>query len=1452
MKSKSYKSCSSSSIKVLVVTVLVVGGGLGDAFAEEEIPKNFSVKAMVFNVWNRPMSSKIWKETGDANNLTYSDTMKKLLLNVSPDILVLPELDNNARAKNAGYVAANGDKAYDAFTRETINVLNSAPRKQDSFSEFRKNQDEYSRDTEEYRIRNDDDDDSYFKGIGNIFSSVPFEELTGDSVRINPGNGFPVAAIKNLHLDHGDLPGNRVNAALELNNEVASRKFPTIILGDFNAGDVSERGLHRKEQQLFLISKIYNKEGAGAIKNPFYENLSYEYLGDKSKYSKVIQKAYPQSDIFGLRWSDWLKALTKDAMNSGVDSVLQDEIYPVKSNLPVTLNTLKKQYQLFQKDQNREVFKPSRVGDQRATWTSDGEDWSNKWPSWDRVTIDHIMVSRPFAKWIEIADDGKPSGNLSKLAKLPDDGSLSDHEPVAQNLRWVGPQLEVYKDVVDNQEKTRLVWGADAYNFAEKNRTFNLVRNNYRNDVYLGQVADIKGNPTLTKLSIQEKKSLLNCKGSDSRFQQAVANYCIDDHSFIDETLVKDGGLLVVDEDIALGASKAKLRLANGGLKIEGLSMGELDRDVFLEQQGWIDVAESDLVVSATKALTGTGSLTKLGAGTFALSGPNTYTGGTFVEEGILRADNAGGFVNNTAYTINGGALDLNGFDLIASKLEGKGGSIQLGKGALTIDQGFNTRYDGSIEGFGGLTKSGGSQLILNGQNSYTGATLVRDGRLVIGDSDHPDARLESQVTVGPGATLGGIGTVGALTINAGGTVAPGNSIGTLRAGDVTFDAGSVYSVEVGPNGRSDLIDSTGVATLNGGDVRVSLENRTNLLTEDEAKTLVGQTFNILTAKKGIVGQFSSVTPNYLFLDSQVNVPRTQQLLTSPVPAPLVEPVQPEPAVAVTPPPVSSPTVVATPVEPVQPEPAVAVTPPPASSPTVFATPVEPVQPEPAVAVTPLPVSSPTVVATPVEPVQPEPAVAVTPPPVSSPTVVATPVESVQPEPVVAVTPPPASSPTVVATPVEPVQPEPVVAVTPPPASSPTVVATPVEPVQPEPAVAVTPPPAPLPAVAAAPAQSVQREPEVTAMSIAIQRNKTTFASVAQTKNERAVAAVADTLAPGNSVYESLLTFNSAEQARQAFKQLDGQVHADAAAAQIADSRYVRDAVNARLQQAQALNSDTKIQVDNSNGGWVQLLGGHTQLDSDHNATSYSTSTTGVLLGLDTDIGDGWRIGGATGYTKSDLKGSSRTSANSDNYHLSIYGGKRFDSIALRFGGASTWHHFDTSRNVNYGNQSVHQKADYNARTDQVFGEVGYTAWSAFEPFANLAYVNFQNDAFKERGKAAALRASKQSQDAIVSTVGVRGHMQLPVSSTRSVKLGGELGWEHQYGELERQSSLKFVGSEAAFAVGSVPASRDGAVVKASAEMAMTKHTLISLNYTGLVSSHGGGNAVNLGFTFQF
>ena len=63
---------------------------------------------------------------------------------------------------------------------------------------------------------------------------------------------------------------------------------------------------------------------------------------------------------------------------------------------------------------------------------------------------------------------------------------------------------------------------------------------------------------------------------------------------------------------------------------------------------------------------------------------------------------------------------------------------------------------------------------------------------------------------------MGGTGTVGAITAD--GTVAPGNSIGTLNVtGNVDFNASSIYDVEIDDAGNSDLIDATGAITINNG-----------------------------------------------------------------------------------------------------------------------------------------------------------------------------------------------------------------------------------------------------------------------------------------------------------------------------------------------------------------------------------------------------------------------------------------------------------------------------------------------------------------------------------------------------------------------------------------------------------------------------------------------------------
>ncbi len=553
--------------------------------------------------------------------------------------------------------------------------------------------------------------------------------------------------------------------------------------------------------------------------------------------------------------------------------------------------------------------------------------------------------------------------------------------------------------------------------------------------------------------------------------------------------------------------------------------------------------------------------------------------------------------------------------------------------------------WSNNISGHGGLTKQGIGTLVLTGNNSYAGPTLINQGLLAINGS------VTSDVTVQNAGVLGGSGTVGSLTARSGGTVAPGNSIGTLNvARNVSFEPGSRYAVEVAPNGQSDRIQSNGSATIGGGEVAVSLENSTNLLSQSEVRSLLGQQYNILTAQQGISGRFDSVAPNYLFLGTGLTYQPNQVTLN-------------------------------------------------------------------------------------------------------------------------------------------------------------------------------------------------------------VGRNDTSFASVAATQNERAVAAAAEALAAGNPVYESILNAGSTGEARQAFRQLSGQIHADIASAQVNDSRYLRDALNGRLRQAEGLATSPDIKADDDGGAWAQLLGAWDHASGDANATGYQASTYGVLVGLDSALADDWRLGVATGYTRTSLDGGYGSNADSDNYHLAVYGGKQFGELALRAGGGYTWHRFDTSRSVNYGMQSDRETAKYSARTEQVFAEAGYSVkadWVNLEPFANLAYINFQNNGISEDGGAAALHGDKQHTDATVSTLGLRADTQWQASKTTSVALRSELGWQHQYGDLDRGTGLRFNGGNSPFVVNSVSASRDGAVLKASAEVAVNKNATLSLGYGGLLSQNYQDNSVNAGFTWNF
>jgi autotransporter-associated beta strand protein len=228
----------------------------------------------------------------------------------------------------------------------------------------------------------------------------------------------------------------------------------------------------------------------------------------------------------------------------------------------------------------------------------------------------------------------------------------------------------------------------------------------------------------------------------------------------------------------------------------------------------------------------------------------------------------------NAAFITNaGGILDISGLGtfpdtgsppasvpgMTAGSIEGAG-SYFLGSKALTVgSNNLSTEVSGTIAdggssgGTGGsLVKVGSGTLILSGINTYSGPTTVTAGTLRVTGS----IAGSSGVTVNAGATLGGTGIVtgevASTTINAGGTLSPGdNAVGNLSvAGNLLFQSTASYLVHVSPgNASSTLVtgSTTVVGTLTADDV-------------GGATYTANRVFPVLSSTGPLTGTFSLAT----------------------------------------------------------------------------------------------------------------------------------------------------------------------------------------------------------------------------------------------------------------------------------------------------------------------------------------------------------------------------------------------------------------------------------------------------------------------------------------------------------------------------------------------------------------------------------------------------------------
>jgi autotransporter-associated beta strand protein len=174
-----------------------------------------------------------------------------------------------------------------------------------------------------------------------------------------------------------------------------------------------------------------------------------------------------------------------------------------------------------------------------------------------------------------------------------------------------------------------------------------------------------------------------------------------------------------------------------------------------------------------TNGLNFTGNLTKTGNRTLSLGAANTFGGIALVNNGTLRLDHVNALQNATLDTGTSGAQAVT-FNLAGANtynLGGLQGADALAIGNNTISVGANnasTTFSGGISGTGGnLTKVGSGTLTLSGSNSYTGATNVSAGALLL--SSAGSIAAGSAVIVQSAAAIGGDGTInGNLTLDSG------------------------------------------------------------------------------------------------------------------------------------------------------------------------------------------------------------------------------------------------------------------------------------------------------------------------------------------------------------------------------------------------------------------------------------------------------------------------------------------------------------------------------------------------------------------------------------------------------------------------------------------------------------------------------------------------------------
>ena len=311
--------------------------------------------------------------------------------------------------------------------------------------------------------------------------------------------------------------------------------------------------------------------------------------------------------------------------------------------------------------------------------------------------------------------------------------------------------------------------------------------------------------------------NIVNISGNADLSTATVAGGISSSDAFTGNTLNKNS-----DAAVHIARNFASVNFGYSG----NANIGELDSTPTGSALSGVTVNTNANNVSFDGVISGSGSITKAGAGTLILSGTNTYSDGTTISAGTLSIGSDTNIGSGTNTIGNKGTLLLSGNGTYTNDwtLSGAGSAIATDN---------NNTLSGVLSGNGGLTKTGAGTLTLTGNNTYAGGTAINDGTLKGNIASGTDLSIaDSAIYDGDNKarSVGGLNGAGKILNTNGLTVQSGDFAGIIDNSNTSLLKNGAGTLTLTGNNAY-----TGSTTISEGTLKGNIASGTDLSIADSA-----------------------------------------------------------------------------------------------------------------------------------------------------------------------------------------------------------------------------------------------------------------------------------------------------------------------------------------------------------------------------------------------------------------------------------------------------------------------------------------------------------------------------------------------------------------------------------------------------------------------------------------